>query len=715
MAQTSTTRGVPRDSSAAASERSTLLAAWSDERAAARSARDRGDAAGEWKHLERAHILSQPMAGAHVRTHVAMLACALRRRRAREIVGQVLRLVVAGPGSWTGRYPVGNTGGADVSAFRPMPVPDDLRAALGIEARATSADAEGPQNDKTRDQLTATAGTFSTDTSNLQDCVAPAVVELADGDAFDLRIAPVVKTIGDDRVRMLAYNGSIPGPTLWVPQGAEIRVRVRNDADVDATVHWHGLRLDNEYDGVPYETQPPIPLGGEFTYQLRFPDAGLYWYHPHIREDYGLDMGLYGNIVVVPAEDGYWPPVNRELVITVDDILIEEGQIAPFHHAGPTHVAMGRFGNVMLTGGEPEFNIQAGVGEVVRLYLTNTANTRIFNVALPGARMKLVGGDSGRYERETFVEEVLLAPSERAVLDVLFETPGPVPLEHRTPGHTYELGSISVTDEPIEQSFAREFDQLRTDPELADERARLDTELQRPPDKTLAFESLMPLLYGDQDTAASSWTCPMHPEVVSDEPGTCPSCGMKLIPTAASWTCPMHPDVLSAVPGVCPSCGMKLITAGAAPASEGHSHAHDMADGLEWEDLMPEINRASDASNMVWKLVDRDTGKENWEIEWGFSVGDRVKIRLVNDMEQDHPMHHPFHVHGAGRFLVISRDGNAQDNLVWKDTVLVRADETVDILLDITNPGLWMAHCHIAEHNQAGMMFSFPVADKEVS
>jgi len=715
MAQTSTTRGVPRDSSAAASERSTLLAAWSDERAAARSARDRGDAAGEWKHLERAHILSQPMAGAHVRTHVAMLACALRRRRAREIVGQVLRLVVAGPGSWTGRYPVGNTGGADVSAFRPMPVPDDLRAALGIEARATSADAEGPQNDKTRDQLTATAGTFSTDTSNLQDCVAPAVVELADGDAFDLRIAPVVKTIGDDRVRMLAYNGSIPGPTLWVPQGAEIRVRVRNDADVDATVHWHGLRLDNEYDGVPYETQPPIPLGGEFTYQLRFPDAGLYWYHPHIREDYGLDMGLYGNIVVVPAEDGYWPPVNRELVITVDDILIEEGQIAPFHHAGPTHVAMGRFGNVMLTGGEPEFNFQAGVGEVVRLYLTNTANTRIFNVALPGARMKLVGGDSGRYERETFVEEVLLAPSERAVLDVLFETPGPVPLEHRTPGHTYELGSISVTDEPIEQSFAREFDQLRTDPELADERARLDTELQRPPDKTLAFESLMPLLYGDQDTAASSWTCPMHPEVVSDEPGTCPSCGMKLIPTAASWTCPMHPDVLSAVPGVCPSCGMKLITAGAAPASEGHSHAHDMADGLEWEDLMPEINRASDASNMVWKLVDRDTGKENWEIEWGFSVGDRVKIRLVNDMEQDHPMHHPFHVHGAGRFLVISRDGNAQDNLVWKDTVLVRADETVDILLDITNPGLWMAHCHIAEHNQAGMMFSFPVADKEVS
>jgi FtsP/CotA-like multicopper oxidase with cupredoxin domain len=424
-------------------------------------------------------------------------------------------------------------------------------------------------------------------------------------------------------------------------------------------------------------------------------------------------MGLYGNLVVVPAEADFWPPVNREVVVTLDDVLIEDGQIAPFHHAGPTHVAMGRFGNVMLTSGEADLRLEARMGEVVRLYLTNTANTRIFNVALPGARMKLVGGDSGRYEHETFVEEVLLAPSERAILDVLFDTPGSVSLEHRTPGHTCELGTISVSDEPIEQSFLRDFELLRTNAELTAERARVDTERQRPPDKTLAFESLMPLLYGDQSTAASAWTCPMHPDVVTNEPGTCPTCGMKLIPTAvSSWTCPMHPDVVTAGPGTCPTCGMKLIPqATGAVASSGHSHTHDTADGLEWEDLMPEINRASDPSNMIWKLVDRDTDKENWEIEWAFRVGDQVKIRLVNDMEQDHPMHHPFHIHGAGRFLLMSRDGEAEPNLVWKDTVLVRAGETVDILLDVSNPGLWMAHCHIAEHNQAGMMFSFPVAE----
>jgi FtsP/CotA-like multicopper oxidase with cupredoxin domain len=344
---------------------------------------------------------------------------------------------------------------------------------------------------------------------------------------------------------------------------------------------------------------------------------------------------------------------------------------------------MGRFGNVMLTGGDTDLQLQAHAGEVVRFHLTNTANTRIFNVALPGARMKLVGGDSGRYEHETFVDEVLLAPSERAVLDVLFETSGRVPLAHRTPERSYLLGTVFVDEQPIEPSLRAEFELLRVDPELIAERARVDAARDRSPDKTLAFESVMPLLYGDPDQTASSWTCPMHPEVVSAEAGTCPACGMKLIPGG---------DAMG--------------------GSAGHTHAHDTGDGLEWEDLMPEINRASDSCNMFWKLVDRDTGKENAEIDWSFRVGDEVMMRLVNDMDQDHPMHHPFHVHGAGRFLVLSHDGEPEPNLVWKDTVLVRAGETVDILLDVTNPGMWMAHCHIAEHNQSGMMFSFSVSDE---
>jgi FtsP/CotA-like multicopper oxidase with cupredoxin domain len=113
---------------------------------------------------------------------------------------------------------------------------------------------------------------------------------------------------------------------------------------------------------------------------------------------------------------------------------------------------------------------------------------------------------------------------------------------------------------------------------------------------------------------------------------------------------------------------------------------------------------------MFWRLVDGESGAENHRISWKFTQGDKVKIRLVNEMDSDHPMHHPFHIHGAGRFLILSRDGRQEPNLVWKDTVLLRAGETVDILLYVTNPGLWMAHCHIAEHTESGMMFSFDVA-----
>jgi FtsP/CotA-like multicopper oxidase with cupredoxin domain len=72
-------------------------------------------------------------------------------------------------------------------------------------------------------------------------------------------------------------------------------------------------------------------------------------------------------------------------------------------------------------------------------------------------------------------------------------------------------------------------------------------------------------------------------------------------------------------------------------------------------------------------------------------------------------MHHPFHIHGAGRFLILARDDAVEPNLVWKDTVLVPTGQTVDILLHVTHPGRWMAHCHIAEHHEGGMMFTFNV------
>src|ERR687895_2993204 len=311
---------------------------------------------------------------------------------------------------------------------------------------------------------------FPTDPAGQPEAIRTSVVEVPPGGSFDLRIHPISKGIGEGTFRMLSYNGSIPGPTLRVQQGSEIFVNVTNETEMNTTVHWHGLRLENQYDGVPHDTQAPIRPGGKYTHRLTFPDAGLFWYHPHMREDYAQEMGLYGNVIVEPSDPTYWPKVDREIVLTLDDILIEGDKIASFdpHHA--TFTAMGRFGNVLLTGGETDQEFEVNTGQVVRFYLTNTANTRVFKVAVPRARMKLVGSDGGRYERELWIDDVVIAPSERAVVDVRFDTEGELALEHITPERTYRLTAISVSGsaEPSEAFIA--FDELRVNDEMVEAR-----------------------------------------------------------------------------------------------------------------------------------------------------------------------------------------------------------------------------------------------------
>jgi FtsP/CotA-like multicopper oxidase with cupredoxin domain len=578
-----------------------------------------------------------------------------------------------------------------------------------------------------------TADEFSREIAGLPGIVAPQTIDLGDGDTVSLTAAPVRKRIGDTDVRMLAYNGSVPGPTLRVRQGSTVTVEFTNQTDLENTVHWHGLRLENRYDGT-HATQAPVPAGGSFTYRVTFPDPGIYWYHPHIREDYGQEMGLYGNVIVEPDDSDYWSPVNRELAVTLDDLLIEDGQIAPFSRSITTYSAMGRFGNVMLANGEPDLTLGVERGEVVRFSLTNTANTRVFNVGFDGARMKLVGGDSGRVEHEAFVESVIVAPSERAIVEVLFDRPGRIAMEHRTPERRYTMATITVDEAAAEPSHAGSFETLRTAPEMVAARQRFAPWLAADPDRTLAFVAEM-----DLGTPAGEgpvvYTCPMHPEIVREEPGRCPICGMALMAQAApivKHTCPMHPEIVSEQPGSCPICGMKLLPADLVTAAgqdhshhESHehhamhaqeTHAHDhhshaASDGIEWEDDMVAINRITTPTNTRWLLVDRDTGAANHGIDWQFRVGDKVKLRLENTMESDHPMHHPFHIHGAGRFLILSRDDVPEPNLVWKDTVLVRTGETVDLMLEVTNPGVWMAHCHIAEHHESGMMLHFTVTE----
>jgi FtsP/CotA-like multicopper oxidase with cupredoxin domain len=129
---------------------------------------------------------------------------------------------------------------------------------------------------------------------------------------------------------------------------------------------------------------------------------------------------------------------------------------------------------------------------------------------------------------------------------------------------------------------------------------------------------------------------------------------------------------------------------------------------VEWSGTMPVMNWATSGAEVQWLLRDPRTGAENDAIDWAFKVGDVVKVRVTNDRAAFHSMQHPLHIHGQ-RFLVLEQNGVPNENMVWKDTVLLPTGSTTDILLELSNPGRWMVHCHIAEHLESGMKFVFDV------
>ncbi|MCY3488338.1 MAG: multicopper oxidase domain-containing protein, partial [Bacteroidetes bacterium] len=163
------------------------------------------------------------------------------------------------------------------------------------------------------------------------------VLELADQDTLYLSATTVRHTIAGQEVVMFGYNGQYPGPLLKVSEGSTVTVVFKNALSEATTVHWHGLRLENQFDGIPGITQPPVEAGEDFVYQLRFPDSGLFWYHPHIREDVQQDLGLYGNLLVTAEAPDYYDPVNQEEVLLLDDIQMGENGLIPYGEGAPTH------------------------------------------------------------------------------------------------------------------------------------------------------------------------------------------------------------------------------------------------------------------------------------------------------------------------------------------------------------------------------------------
>jgi FtsP/CotA-like multicopper oxidase with cupredoxin domain len=467
------------------------------------------------------------------------------------------------------------------------------------------------------------------------------------GDTIVLESGVVTSTISGQPQRLFAYNGSVPGPLIDVTQGAMLSVRFRNALDAPGSIHWHGLRLDNPFDGAVGLTQAQIAPGDSFLYALRFPDPGIYWYHPHVREDLQQSLGLYGNLLVRSTDPAYFSPVNREEVLMLSDLLLGPDGATPFGADSPTHALMGRFGNVMLVNGSEHYRLDVKRGSVVRFYLSNASAARIYNLSFGGARMKLVGGEAGKFEREAFVPSVVIGPAERYVVDVEFARGGSVALVNRVQALDHmsgvyspeidTLGVVRVAPQRDSAGYTRQFAALRRNADVNAALAPFRREFDRPVDRELIF-----------------------------------TLETRNLPAAIS----------------------NMLIGINAP--------------IEWNDGMPMMNWLTTGKEITWVLRDRATGKQNMDIDWRFRRGDVVKIRIFNDPSTSHAMAHPFHLHGQ-RFLVLTRDGVRSDNLVWKDTAIIPAGETVELLVDMSNPGRWMMHCHIAEHLSAGMMAAFVV------
>jgi FtsP/CotA-like multicopper oxidase with cupredoxin domain len=422
--------------------------------------------------------------------------------------------------------------------------------------------------------------------------------------------------------------------------------------------------VENPFDGVPGVTQAAVPPGGRFQYRLRFPDEGIYWYHPHHREDVQQELGLSGNLRVDPPEPGAWSPVHREEVLMLDDLLLDARGMVPFGDEAATHALMGRFGNLLLVNGEPRYELDARPGEVIRFFLTNAANTRTFNLSFRRAEgggsavralpLKVVASDVGRFERESMANSVVLGPAERYVVDVRFPEPGRWVLVNQVQGINHrrgvfleertELGAVTVAGAAPRRDLTDAFHTLREHEDVV----------------------------AEIDAVRGRFDDPVQLELV------------------------MALDVDSL------------------PAVIEQSMRYDWVyfNPVEWTGTMPMMNWAVTGRGVRWVLRDAATGRENMDIAWRFRVGDVVKIRVHNDRGSFHAMQHPLHVHGQ-RFLVLAQNGVANEHLVWKDTVLLPAGSATDILLELSNPGLWMVHCHIAEHLEAGMRFVIDVEGRE--
>ena len=420
-----------------------------------------------------------------------------------------------------------------------------------------------------------------------------------------------------------AFNGQVPGPELRAKQGERLHVVVENALSQSTTVHWHGLRIPNAMDGVPYLTQDPIEPGGSFVYEFDLPDAGTFWYHPHQNSSEQVGRGLYGALIVEEPEP---IQVDRELVWVLDDWrLMQDASISESFGAMHDLTHAGRIGNVATINGRLPDTMTVRAGERIRLRLLNSANARNFALLFEGHAPQIIALDGQPVEPHTPANErIVLGAAMRA--DLIIDMQG-------KPGESFRVIDTFYPNEAFK---------------LVD----------------LSYSSDPPLRESPLDAPIRLPSNPL-PE----------------------------PDLRAAKRHAI------MFSGGAMSGMRGAMFKGEYTD----------IRTLVQQHGVVWAIngVAHPSTHLSAHMEPLVTLGKGQSYIL--HLHNETAFWHPMHLHGHS-FRVLSHEGQTVPHQPWRDTVLIPPREHVEVAFVADNPGDWMFHCHILEHQQAGMMAVVRVA-----
>lgn len=228
-----------------------------------------------------------------------------------------------------------------------------------------------------------------------------------------------VELIDGYSTNIWSYNGEVPGPSIRMKLGDTLKVTLKNELSQPTTIHWHGVRVPNDMDGVPELNQEAVAPGESFVYEFTPKDAGTFWYHPHVRSAEQVERGLYGTVIVEEPEA---PAYDQDIVWVVDDwSLMKDGQIFPRFVTGHDLMHDGRWGNVITVNGSVDEQVDVSPGETIRLRMVNTSNGRIYRLQFGALKAEALAVDGLAAKKAFNPQGFELAPGNR--IDVAITIP----------------------------------------------------------------------------------------------------------------------------------------------------------------------------------------------------------------------------------------------------------------------------------------------------